>query len=152
MLALGTAALLTAILTAQAPTQTKDPRFPEGPGKAELFKLCSECHGADSVVGQFQTRDEWSTTLDKMAANGAQGSDEEWNLILDYLDKNFSLILVNKADAQQLANTLDVPRAMAESIVTYRGDHGRFASIEDLKKVSGIDAAKIEARKDRFVF
>jgi competence protein ComEA len=87
-----------------------------------------------------------------MAANGAQGTDEEWNQILEYLDKNFSLIFVNKADAKQLANTLDVPEATAEAVVKYRDEHGPFAAVEDLKQVPGLDTAKVEARKDRFVF
>lgn len=150
-LAISSAALLTAVLPAQAP-QTTDSWLPEGPGKAALFKVCSDCHGPESAVGQLKTREEWSKTLDEMAANGAQGTDEEWNQILDYLDKNFSLIFVNKADAKQLANTLDVSQATAESIVRHRDEHGRFAAIDDLKNVPGLDASKVEARKDRLVF
>jgi competence protein ComEA len=150
-LAIGGATLLTALLFAQTP-ETRDSKFPEGPGKAALFKVCSDCHGPESAVGQLKTREEWSKTLDEMAANGAQGTDEEWNQILEYLDKNFSLILINKADARQLANTLDVPQATAEAILKYREEHGSFATIDDLKKVPGLDETKVEARKDRFVF
>jgi competence protein ComEA len=149
-LAIAGASLLTAILSAQAPTTAS--RFPEGPGKAALFKVCRECHGPESAVGQLKTREEWSKTLDEMAANGAQGTDEEWNQILEYLDTNYSLILVNKADAKQLAKTLDVPAAIADAIVKYRDEHGRIAAMEDLKNVPGLDAAKVEARRDRFVF
>jgi competence protein ComEA len=145
------AALLSAVVTAQTPDPA-NPRFPDGPGKAALFKVCGPCHGAESAVGQLKTRDEWSKTLDEMAAAGAEGTDEEWNQILEYLDKNFSMILINKADAKQLANALDVPQATAESVVKYREEHGRIASLEDLKKVPGLDPAKLDARKDRFVF
>lgn len=147
---------LPILLSGQTPPDKvlleKASKFPEGPGKAALLKVCSDCHGPESAVGQLKTRQEWSKTLDEMAANGAQGTDEEWNQILEYLDRNFSLILVNKADAKQLANTLDVPDAAAMAIVTYRDEQGRFATIEDLKKVPGLDAAKVEARKDRLVF
>jgi competence protein ComEA len=139
------------ILSVQTPP-APDTKFPEGPGKTALFKVCRDCHGPESAVGQLKTHDEWSKTLDEMAANGAQGTDEEWNQILEYLDRNFSLILVNKAGATELAATMDVPRATAEAIVTYRNERGRFGAIEDLKKVPGLDAAKVEARKDRFVF
>src|SRR5215831_4077187 len=88
--------MLAAIVSAQTAT-SKDTRLPDGPGKAALLKACGECHGADSAVGQLKTRDEWSKTLDEMAGNGAQATDEEWSQILDYLDKHYSLILVNKA-------------------------------------------------------
>ena len=155
LLAMGGAGLLTAIASGQmaaAQALVKESKFPEGPGKTALFKVCSECHGAESAVGHLKTRQEWSKTLDEMAAQGAQGTDEEWNQILEYLDKNFSLIFVNKADAKQLANTMDISEATADAIVKYRDEQGRFATIEDLKKVSGLDAAKLDARKDRFVF
>jgi competence protein ComEA len=144
--------LILAMAGAMAATPAQDSKFPDAPGKAAFLKLCSECHGPESAVAQFKTRDEWSKTLDDMAANGAQGTDEEWNQVLDYLDKHFSLILVNKADAKQLTAALDVPAETAEAVVKYRTEHGRFASIDDVKKVPGLDPAKLEARKDRFVF
>jgi len=143
---------LLSIASAQPPSSTPNPRFPDDVGKAALLKACSDCHGAESVVANLKTRDEWSKTLDEMAANGAQATDEEWTQILDYLDKHFSLIQVNKATAKQLAATLDVTAAESETIVRYRTEHGAFASIDDLKKVPGLDAAKLDARKDRFVF
>lgn len=151
MLAMTGVPLVTAILAAQT-LPAKESKFPEGPGKAALFKVCADCHGPESAVAQFKTRAEWSKTLDEMAANGAQGTDEEWNQILEYLDKNFSLIFVNKADAKQLANTLDVAQATAEAFVRYRDEHGPFRTVEDLEKVPGVDAAKVESRRDRFVF
>ena len=149
--ALGGIASLTCVLFAQTPPP-KNPTFPEGPGKTALLKVCSDCHGPESAVAQFKTHDEWNKTLDEMAANGARGTDEEWNQILEYLDKNFSLILVNKADAKELANALDVSAATAEAIVKYRDEHGRFSAIDELKRVAGLDAATVDARKDRFVF
>jgi len=135
--------------------QTQDPadsRLPAGPGKTALLKACTPCHGAESAVAAFKTTDEWRKTLDQMAANGAEATDDEWKEIFTYVDKHFSVILVNKADARRLANTLDVTDAQAEAIVRYRDAHGRIAAIDDLKKVAGIDAAKIDARKDRLVF
>src|SRR5207237_1809273 len=137
---------------ADAQALVKESKFPEGPGKTALFKVCSECHGAESAVGHLKTRQEWSKTLDEMAAQGAQGTDEEWNQILEYLDKNYSLIPVNKGDAKQLASTLDVSAATAEAIVKYRDEHGSFTAIDDLKKVPGPDPATVDARRDRFVF
>src|SRR4030095_3336464 len=86
--------------TTTAQEKTTASRFPPGPGRDALFKVCKECHGPESVLGQLKTRDEWSKTLDEMAANGATGTDEEWSSILDYLDAHYSLILVHTATAQ----------------------------------------------------
>jgi competence protein ComEA len=153
-------AMLMASAAAQTPPQTTSStqttttasRFPAGPGRDALFKVCKECHGPESVLGQLKTRDEWSKTLDEMAANGATGTDEEWNSILDYLDKHYSLILVNTAPAKDLALKLDVPAEIADEIVRARTEKGTFTSIDELKRVPGLDGAKLEARKDRLIF
>jgi competence protein ComEA len=47
---------------------------------------------------------------------------------------------------------LSLLRSQAALIIQYRDKNGGFKSIEDLKKVPGVDAAKIEARKDRLIF
>ena len=144
-------ALVAAIAFAQAPGM-KDSALPDGPGKTALLNVCNDCHGAEAAARQLKTRDEWSKTLDEMASNGAQASDEEWNQILEYLDKHFSLIFVNKAGAKSLANALDVPEDEGEAIVGYREAHGRFGTIDDLKHVPALDPVKVDARKDRLVF
>ena len=43
-------------------------------------------------------------------------------------------------------------RSQAALIIQYRAKNGDFKSIDDLKKVPGVDVAKIEAKKDRLVF
>ena len=43
-------------------------------------------------------------------------------------------------------------RSQAAAIIQYREKNGNFKSIEDLKKVPGIDVDKIEAKKDRLTF
>ena len=161
--AIGAAVLSAAIAaqttwTTQAPATPATPatmtasRFPPGPGRDALFKVCKECHGPESVFGQLKTREEWTKTLDEMAANGATGTDEEWNSILDYLDKHYSLIFVNTAPSKDLASKLDVPVETAEAIVRTRTEKGRFTSIDEPKRVPGVDGAKLDAHKDRLIF
>src|SRR5262245_2655540 len=106
-------------------------RFPPGPGRDALFKVCKECHGPESVLGQLKTRAEWSKTLDEMAANGATGTDEEWSSILEYLDTHYSLIMVNTAPAKELAIKLDVPADVAAAVVAAR-DKAKITSIDEL--------------------
>jgi competence protein ComEA len=138
--------------TATTAEKTTVSRFPPGPGRDALFKVCKECHGPESVLGQLKTREEWSKTLDDMAANGATGTDEEWTAILDYLDTHYSLILVNTAPAKDLALKLGVSAEVAEAIVRMRTDKGKFTSIDDLKRVAGLDSVKLDSQKDRLIF
>jgi competence protein ComEA len=87
-----------------------------------------------------------------MAQLGAEGSPEEWQLLERYLDAQLALIKINSAPAGELQRTFDVPSAIAEAIVKYRQENGHFDAIEDVKKVPGLDAAKVDARKDRLFF
>jgi competence protein ComEA len=59
---------------------------------------------------------------------------------------------VNKCRAIDLESGLSLRRSQAAAVIEYREKNGPFHSIEDLKKVPGIDAAKVEARKDRLTF
>jgi competence protein ComEA len=146
---------LLAVLVAW--TTTAWAQLPEGRGKEETEKLCTQCHDLAKSLSIRQDSNGWGTTLNKMAAFGMKGTDAELLAVRDYLAKNFpaeelSPVDVNKARAIQLESRLSLKRSEAAAIVRYRGEHGDFKSIEDLKKVPGVDAAKIEANKDRLVF
>ena len=144
--------VFTAAAGGQPPDPSKASAFPPGPGRDALLKVCSNCHGPESAVAEFKTHDEWVKTLDEMANNGAQGSDEEWNQIQAYLDKNYSLIFVNKAAAKDLELALDVTSDIADAIVRRRGERGGLKSIEDLKDVPGLAASNVEALNGRLIF
>jgi competence protein ComEA len=78
-------------------------------------------------------------------------------LVLDYLAAHYPAedvprLNVNTARSIELESTLSLKRSEAAAIIEYRTKHGPFKSIEDLKKVPGVDIAKIEAKKDRLTF
>ena len=132
-------------------------QLPDGPGKAETVKLCSQCHEIERSVSLRQGREGWQGTIDKMITMGAKGTDQEWAAILDYLSKNYAAdeapkLNVNKATAIELESGLSLRRSEAAAVIRYREKNGDFKSIEDLKKVPGIDTAKIESKKDRLAF
>ncbi len=131
--------------------------LPDGPGKAETQKLCSQCHELDKSFSQSQDRAGWQRTIEKMVAFGMKSTEQETKAVLEYLVKNFPAdelpkINVNKAEAIDLESGLSLKRSQAAAIIQYRKEHGAFKSIEDLKKVPGVDAEKIEAKKDRLIF
>ncbi len=132
-------------------------QLPDGPGKAETEKICSQCHELERSISLHQDRDAWQATMNKMVGLGAKGTDKEFQLVVDYLAKNYpgeeaSKIDVNQAEAIEFESGLSLKRSEAAAIIQYRTKHGNFKSIEDLKKVPGIDAAKVEAKKDRLLF
>jgi competence protein ComEA len=132
-------------------------QLPDGPGKAETEKVCSQCHELARSISLRQDRAGWEATVNKMVGLGATASDAELKSITDYLTAHYAgeempRINVNKARAIDLESGLSLRRSESAAIVEYRTKHGPFKSIEDLKKVPNIDAAKIEAKKDRLTF
>jgi competence protein ComEA len=142
----------TSVVSGFSRTAATQDRFPDAPGKAELLKVCRGCHEAETVFAHAQTAAEWADTLARMAQLGAEGTQEEWRLVERYLDSQLALIVINKAAADEIQRTVDVPEAVAQAVVTYRLEHGNFKSIDDVKKVPGLEAAKVDARSDRLIF
>jgi competence protein ComEA len=159
--------VLATLSTAPAFTQQK--QLPEGPGKETLQRVCGACHGAEIVIGRGLTQDGWTEIVSNMIARGAQGSEDDFAQIVDYLAKNFppqsegaksgtaqanssKKVNVNKASADELKKGLDISSKDAGAIVAYRQKNGDFKTIDDIKKVPGVDAGKIEAAKDRLAF
>lgn len=88
-----------------------------------------------------------------MAQMGAQGSEQDFYTILAYVTKNFGpLVNVNKATAGVLESRLGLTEPEAEAIVQYRSKKGDFKTLNDLRKVPGLDFKKIEAKKSSIVF
>jgi len=64
-------------------------QLPDGPGKEPLERICSACHGAEIVMGRGLTKDGWTQVVQDMIQRGAQGSEDDFTQIVDYLAKNF---------------------------------------------------------------
>jgi len=153
-----TTSTTTPATTASAPAGQKTyPEFPDGPGKDELIRVCSKCHSPDNVIAAGQSRAGWQDTLEDMAGRGAEGSDDDFNAILNYLAKNYPAptaprLNVNAATAAQLVAQLMLTQAEADAIVQYRQANGNFKSLDDLKKVPNVDASKLAAAAAKISF
>jgi competence protein ComEA len=132
-------------------------QLPDGLGKEETVKLCSLCHEIERAFSIRQDHDGWQETMNKMVDLGLQGGDEEKRAVVDYLAKNFPAqairkINVNTASAVELEAGFSLKRSEAAAVVDYRTRNGKFKSLDDLKKVPGVDFSKLEAKKDRLAF
>jgi competence protein ComEA len=139
--------------------KTKEPpKIPDGAGKDAVIKVCGNCHGVEIAVSRRESKEGWNGVVDDMIQRGAQGTDDEFGDIVDYLATNFSKstpggkVNVNSATAKELVSGVGFSDEQAAAIIRYRDEKGKFKSVADLAKVPGLDAAAIESKKSKLAF
>jgi competence protein ComEA len=130
--------------------------LPDGPGKDAVVKVCSVCHEPRRAASVRLTRDGWADTIEDMKHRGAKGTDEEFSQILDYLAANFlgeapKPLNVNSASALDLESVAGLLRKEAAAVLEYRDKNGPFKTLDDMKKVPGLDFKKIDSRREYLV-
>jgi competence protein ComEA len=127
--------------------------LPDGPGKELVDVVCTVCHDTERIVKQHKTKVEWQDKILEMLQECPDVVQEERDRIVEYLSKNFfKKANVNQATSKDLAAVLEIPEKDADAIVRYREQKGKFKTLDDLKKVPGLDTAKIEAKKERLEY
>lgn len=148
------AGLLAAVSALAQEKSASKPQLPDAAGKATTVRICSQCHGADIVLGRPNSEDGWSAIVADMVERGAKGSDDELYEVVQYLTKNIRAlpkINVNKATAKELEDGLAISGQEAAAIVEAR-QKSPFQSFDDLKKVPGLDAAKLALKRHRLAY
>ena len=131
--------------------------LPDGAGKEPTRRICSQCHEAAKAASIKLTRQGWNEEIDKMKALGAQGSDQDFQTILEYLAANFKGDLdrpldMNSADAVELESVLGLLRRESAAVLQARARRGPWKTLADLKDLDPAILKKIEGKKDRIVF
>jgi competence protein ComEA len=127
--------------------------LPDGSGKETFQMVCSMCHSPTAVIGKQGTRQWWQSKVIEMLQEVTDVPDSDVEAIVNYLAKSFPIVKinVNKASAKDF-ETIKFTAKESDAIVQYRQAHGNFKTLDDLKKVPGLDAVKIESKKDRLEF
>lgn len=133
------------------PVVARDGDLPEGEGREIVQRACGDCHGPEVTVATLWTRPEWEQLVEDMIGRGAPATPDEQPVILEYLFANFGRVNVNRAPQADLAAVLRLTPEEATAIADYRAK-GQLTSIDDLRKVPGVDAAKLERRKEHITF
>jgi competence protein ComEA len=68
-----------------------------------------------------------------------------------YLSWRVGRVNLNDATEQDLIRVVELPPAAAAAILDYRTLEGRFQSLDDLRKVPGLDLRALEGRADRLI-
>jgi competence protein ComEA len=127
--------------------------LPPGTAKALVQRACTSCHELSIGSKQRMDRERWTALVEDMVDRGAKLTDEEFAQVVDYLAVNFGRkVNVNQATAAVMVSELGLQERNAAAIVKHRDANGPFKDLDGLKKVPGLDAAKIETLKDRLAF
>jgi competence ComEA-like helix-hairpin-helix protein len=157
---------IACLSTSDARAQDGGQPLPEGKGKAEFERICSQCHAVTVATKLRMNEDGWTGVVNDMVSRGAQGTDDEFDRVVRYLTAHFgpdnpggeskksapSKVNVNKASEADLSTTLGLSTADAQAIVHYRESSGEFKDWHDLEKVPHIDMKKLAEQKDRIEF
>jgi len=88
-----------------------------------------------------------------MVKKGAQLDASGIDTVVDYLSVYFApdKVNVNTATKEELRNALGFTEEESTAIIEHRAK-GKIESLETLAKVSGVDAKKVDAKKDLIAF
>ena len=87
-----------------------------------------------------------------MVARGATGTDDEFDVVFDYLVAEFGRVAINTAPADEIAQVLHLEQSVADTIVKHRTNAGKFADFDALTAVPGVPVAELEKLRDAIVF
>jgi competence protein ComEA len=122
-------------------------------GEPLVTKVCTtSCHGIEEIESARRTRPGWIDLVGEMKIKGAEATAPQFEIIKKYLPRYYGLVAVNAAAPDELSAVLGLSAKDAQAIVAYRTANGPFADIDALRKVPGIDAAKIDEQPEALRF
>ena len=87
-----------------------------------------------------------------MVERGAQGTDDDFAAVQDYLVAHYGRVNVNRGTAKDLSTVLKIPEKDADAIVAFRTANGPFTDFDALAKVPGVDVAALTQSRDAISF
>jgi hypothetical protein len=90
--------------------------LPDGKGKKEFIDNCTDCHRSEMVTRVKKTPDEWRKSVDEMASRGSQGTKEDLDNVVIYLDTYFS----TETPSSTSATRPTTPPSISSTSATYR--------------------------------
>jgi DNA uptake protein ComE-like DNA-binding protein len=140
---------LTAACVAVA-TATAGAADPD-PDREAVQAVCGRCHTTAVFLNKPRAWDRWNDVFADMTRRGAKGTDEQLERVTRFFLENLTVVNVNTSAAEELAGVLGVSDDVAQDIIARR-QRQPFASIAELRSVTGVNPDRLEERKSRILF
>ena len=126
--------------------------LPAGEGLETVIRICGDCHGVEKIPSPRRSRAEWQDLVEEMAARNGVATPDEIHTIVQYVVANFGRVNVNRSSEGDLVEIVRLTASEASAIVEFRRRAGDYHTLDDLRKVPGLDFTRIQERKDRIGF
>jgi len=101
--------------------------------------VCTTCHAAS----QFLSTPRWEQVFSEMSGYGADGTDDQLDRVVNYFQRNLTVINVNTSPPEDLKETLQIDDDTVAAIMARRSKQA-FAGIDDLSKLRGVNRSILE--------
>jgi hypothetical protein len=108
--------------------------------------VCTTCHAASQFLSTPRSSGRWEQVFEEMSGYGANGTDDQLDRVVNYFQRNLTVINVNTSSPEDLKETLQIKDDTLSTIVTRRSRQP-FSGIDDLIKVGGVDSSILEKLK-----
>jgi len=85
------ARLLAFALPLPGAAELPRPPLQSNRGHVEVQRICGECHAFEVATSTRHTRKQWEALIESMITKGARVSDEDFDVIADYLTTHFGV-------------------------------------------------------------
>ena len=105
--------------------------------------VCTVCHAASQFLSTPRSSSRWEQVFADMSGYGANGTDDQLDRVVNYFQRNLTVINVNTSDPEDLKETLQIGDGAVAAIMARRAKQP-FAGIDDLAKLQGVDRSILE--------
>ena len=143
---------LTALHGALSAQEGRVGDLPDGEGQETVIRICGDCHSVEKIPSPRRSRAEWQELVEEMAARNGVATADDIYTIVHYVVASFGRVNVNRASEDDLVEIVQLTASEASAIVEFQKRQGDYHTLDDLRKVPGLDFARIQERKDRIGF
>lgn len=105
--------------------------------------VCTVCHSSSQFLSTPRGSSRWEQVFAEMSGYGADGTDEQLDRVVNYFQRNLTVININTSPVEDIQQTLQVSDQVAVEIMTRRNQRS-FIGIDDLGKIPGVDRSVLE--------
>jgi putative heme-binding domain-containing protein len=92
--------------------QSSQDDLPDGRGKTEFARICSQCHSLNVATTRRMNQNGWEAVVNDMVSKGARGTDDEFDRVVNYLGQHFG---PNNPLAKEPSRAIAQPDAPAQA-------------------------------------